>query len=456
MQADTLSDEQLVAQILAGNIKHFDELYRRNEHYLKAVITNTLLAHRGQDGCVETDDLFADVARKIFISLQSFNPSKAKFRTWATRIAINHTFDWLRKARIPLLESHPMDKDEEGPDLLGRLAAPGLLPLDAIAVTHTVNTILAVMQKCGNENLRGYLIGRFLLGISEKELASLMDVTPSSVRSNLSRAVSAFSEALRSHPDFKDADLTALSVIIREGALHLTQSQIDRVKDTDLAALLSAVCLEHLTFKEAATRLGLEGDAVKKLARKALCEIARTRIARHAAVVRNEELTERELSDISSYIDLALQGNAPARKIRAAAPDALGAFKPVIDLLAGVASLFSGAGPAKNLGDVLLECAQTKKRTLDQAANALGLDAHTFSRLLTNDVPPELKGDKAFAARIAQFLGVSTQSAGTLLAVARPATPSAVTRQSRRKSSGDQNALPLMRALVKKLYPPKK
>ena len=455
MQADALSDEQLVAQVLAGNTHHFDELYRRNEQYLKTVISNTLLAHRGQDGCVETDDLFAEVVRKIFKSLNTFNPGKAKFKTWATRIAINHTFDWLRKARLSIQESRPTDEDEQAPDPLGHLAAPGLLPLDSLCITQTVNTILAVMQKFGNENLRGYLIGRFLLGLSEKELASLMDVTPSSVRSNISRAVTAFSDALRSHPDFKDADLTALAVIIRDGALHLTQAQIDRVKDTELAALLSAVCLERLTFQQAAARLGLEGEAVKKIARKALCEVARTRIARQAAIARKEELTERELMDISSYIDLALQGTAPARQTRATAPDALGAFKPVIDLLAGIASLFTGAAPAKSLGDLLLERTQTKKRTLDQSAKALALDAHAFSRLLTIDVPPELKDDKAFATRIARFLDVSASSAGALLASARPATPSAVTR-SRGKPAGDQDILPRMRDLVKKLYPPKK
>ncbi|HEY3174609.1 MAG TPA: sigma-70 family RNA polymerase sigma factor [Candidatus Polarisedimenticolia bacterium] len=88
----SLSDEQLLAEVLAGRGADFEVLVRRHQGAVYNFILRML--HDPEDAL----DLTQEVFLKIFCSMERFDP-RFRFTTWMYRIASNAAIDQIRKRR---------------------------------------------------------------------------------------------------------------------------------------------------------------------------------------------------------------------------------------------------------------------------------------------------------------------------------------------------------------------
>ncbi len=108
--AEQLTDEGLVAAVLAGDRDRFGELVERYQgrlvNYLFRLLRNLDEAH----------ELAQEVFLKVYQALDRYDPSY-RFSTWVFRVAQNAAIDQIRKRRLKLVPIHRQDEGEsEGPE----------------------------------------------------------------------------------------------------------------------------------------------------------------------------------------------------------------------------------------------------------------------------------------------------------------------------------------------------
>ena len=111
---------------------------------------------------------------------------RSRFATWAYRIAVNASFDELRRRRRrPLLDVPEVDGEVPAVDVAGRLdvdAALKRLPHD----------------------YRAAVVLRDLCGLDYAEIAEVLEIRPGTVRSRIARGRSALVPLLGNRPDATD------------------------------------------------------------------------------------------------------------------------------------------------------------------------------------------------------------------------------------------------------------
>lgn len=108
--AEHLTDEGLVAAVLAGDRDRFGELVERYQgrlvNYLFRLLRNLDEAH----------ELAQEVFLKVYQALDRYDPSY-RFSTWVFRVAQNAAIDQIRKRRLKLVPIHRPDESEgDGPE----------------------------------------------------------------------------------------------------------------------------------------------------------------------------------------------------------------------------------------------------------------------------------------------------------------------------------------------------
>ncbi len=102
------SDQQLVAEVLAGDQEVFAELVRRYQgrltNYLYRLLRNADEAH----------DMAQEVFIKVYKALDRYDPSY-RFSTWLFRVAQNSAIDQLRRRRHRELSIEPRAGDDGEP-----------------------------------------------------------------------------------------------------------------------------------------------------------------------------------------------------------------------------------------------------------------------------------------------------------------------------------------------------
>lgn len=87
-----IADEQLVKEILEGNVELFRELVTRYQHRVLSVAYNVTLNQK------DAEDIAQEVFLQIYRSLSSFQ-FEAAFSTWVYRVTMNKALDWKRKRK---------------------------------------------------------------------------------------------------------------------------------------------------------------------------------------------------------------------------------------------------------------------------------------------------------------------------------------------------------------------
>lgn len=171
------SDEELVDQVLAGDIAAYDWLVLRYKERLYSVIYNMTSNHE------DTNDLLMETFDKAFRSLASYQKN-ASFYTWIYRIAFNRTINHLNKHKKRRGDMSLNDIDIEG--------AAEIQFADPQMRTGSQAAALSELQKKLNESLqrlseehRAAVILHDIEGLSHAEIAKIMDCTEGTVRSRL-------------------------------------------------------------------------------------------------------------------------------------------------------------------------------------------------------------------------------------------------------------------------------
>ena len=174
-----ISDARLVDESRRGDTEAFGQLVVRYERRVIKVIRRFMPDHE------IALDLTQEAFLRAFDRLEQFDPSR-RFGPWLFRIAVNLTYDHLRKlkrkGRWALFSEAGEDRlpDPESPD-----------PRDDRDLSQEVHMVLADVP----ETYRTVLVLRDLEGFSTSEVAAVTERSEATIRWRLAEARRMFKEA---------------------------------------------------------------------------------------------------------------------------------------------------------------------------------------------------------------------------------------------------------------------
>ena len=197
-RASGQEEKQLVRRAQGGDVAAFEELLRRNQQRVFAVVGGIL--RRRED----VEDVAQQVFVKAYFSLRRFD-LRSTFGTWLYKIAVNECWDYLRKKRVRRLV-YEADMSEEQVRQLDRVPEPAL---------GAVKEGGDAEQQAGQRDLLERLLGelddkdRLMLlmkeveGFSVEEIGKILDLNVNTVKVRLFRArgrlVEIYRKRLRTH-----------------------------------------------------------------------------------------------------------------------------------------------------------------------------------------------------------------------------------------------------------------
>ena len=163
-----LSDNELVARSLGGDVRSYEELVKRYERLVGRVI----YSYASRDAAVE--DLTQETFLRAYDRLGTFNP-EYRFKTWLLAIANNLGIDTLRRRR---------DVVEFNPDLHGRvMRGPEAAAAQAELSKSVQDAVISLPEAYGVP-----LVLRYAEGLSYAEIAEILDISIPALKSRLFRA----------------------------------------------------------------------------------------------------------------------------------------------------------------------------------------------------------------------------------------------------------------------------
>jgi RNA polymerase sigma-70 factor (ECF subfamily) len=174
-----VGDEDLVRLTQGGDNRAFDELVRRYQDKVYR-LSYKILRHE-EDAAEALQDAFLSAYR----GLKGFKV-QSTFSTWLYRIATNASLMKYRKRRslhVSLEQSQSSDEDAEP------LQVPdwSTQPLDALLDSETRHVMEEGIQRLPEE-LRTVFVLRDVEGLSNAEVAEVLELTVAAVKSRLHRA----------------------------------------------------------------------------------------------------------------------------------------------------------------------------------------------------------------------------------------------------------------------------
>jgi RNA polymerase sigma-70 factor (ECF subfamily) len=169
-----MHDSTLVERAKDGDLEAFGELVRRHEHGVRAVVFRLLDDERDVDEAVQ--DSFVQAWRNI----GRFRGDAAVF-TWLYRIAVNEALARLRRKRLPLVdldeaaERHLVDAD--------RARDP-----EHRAEAGELGAFVAARVRALAPEYRAPLVLRDVVGLSNEEVAAVLDLSVPATKSRIHRA----------------------------------------------------------------------------------------------------------------------------------------------------------------------------------------------------------------------------------------------------------------------------
>jgi RNA polymerase sigma-70 factor, ECF subfamily len=167
-------DQALLAAAQAGDIDAFAELIRRYEHRVRGV----LLCLLDDDRDVEeaTQDCFVQAWR----NLHRFRGDAAVF-TWLYRIAVNEALARLRRKRLPTTDiDEAAERIQVAPDSTQEPASA--------AEANEREAFLAGRIRALEPEYRAPLVLRDVIGLSNQEVADILELSLPATKSRIHRA----------------------------------------------------------------------------------------------------------------------------------------------------------------------------------------------------------------------------------------------------------------------------
>ena len=179
--SDSLSDEDLVVRVRAGDVRLFELLMRRyNARVYRAV--RAILRDEN-----EAEDVMQEAYVNAYAHLGDFS-GRARFSTWLTRIAVHEAFARLRRRRR-------VDSLEDSSDEVHPMAAPISDP-EQRASDSELRKILEDAIDVLPEGFRTVFVLRAVEQLSVRETADILDIPEETVKTRLHRARSTLQKHL--------------------------------------------------------------------------------------------------------------------------------------------------------------------------------------------------------------------------------------------------------------------
>ena len=177
--APTLSDQQLVERVQAGDKRAFDLLVLKYQHKIISLVGRYVKDHH------EAMDVSQEAFIKAYRALANFR-GDSQFYTWLYRIAINTAKNYLvaRNRRPPDVDVEVNEYGDYGSvDVMADVDTPENL----MARDQLQDKVFATLEKLPDD-LRMALTLREFEGMSYEQIAEVMDCPVGTVRSRIFRA----------------------------------------------------------------------------------------------------------------------------------------------------------------------------------------------------------------------------------------------------------------------------
>ena len=182
----TLSDEEVVARVLAGDTPLFEVLMRRHNQRVYRAVRSLL-----QDEA-EVEDVMQQAYVQAFTHLAQFEGG-SRFSTWLIRIAVNEALQYLRKrSRLVAIDGGADDEREEGMKLVERNTPDPERQTAERELVQLLETSIDALPASS----RMVLMLREVDGLSTAETAEVLSVSQDVVRTRLHRARALLRDAL--------------------------------------------------------------------------------------------------------------------------------------------------------------------------------------------------------------------------------------------------------------------
>jgi RNA polymerase sigma-70 factor, ECF subfamily len=172
MEGAAVEDRDLVGRARDGEVEAFAEIVRRYEGRVRSVLVRLL------DDDRDVEEAVQDCFVRAWRSLDRFRGDSALF-TWLYRIAVNEALMRLRRKRLPLAE---LDERTEA-----AVPAPSNDPALA-AEGVDLKAFLAARIRALEFEYRAPLVLRDVVGLSNQEVADVLDLTVPAAKSRIHRA----------------------------------------------------------------------------------------------------------------------------------------------------------------------------------------------------------------------------------------------------------------------------
>ena len=182
------SDEALMLQLQAGDLRSFDTLVKRWEkpllNYCYRMVNDIALA----------EDLRQEVFLRIYRSAKKYRAT-AQFSTWMYRIATNLCLDTLvkQKYRKEIPMTSYLESESEGLD--ERLIDPSDAPDAAVVKKETERHVRSALVRLP-EDQRVVVIMRHYNGMKFREIAEILECPISTVKSRMAAGMTRLSQML--------------------------------------------------------------------------------------------------------------------------------------------------------------------------------------------------------------------------------------------------------------------
>jgi len=214
-----LSDEQIVAQVLAGRTALFEVLMRRHNERV----------YRAARAIVRDDREAEDVMQQAYVNayahLRQFD-GRAAFATWLTRIAVHEALARVRR------RSRFESLDERVPREVTPMSPAPVPDPERQAIAREMAGVVEAAIDRLPDRAREVFVLREVQGLDTAETAASLGISEDAVKTRLSRAKAALRRDL----------LERVGVAAPE-AFHFHQSRCDRV----VAAVFDRIGERHLS-----------------------------------------------------------------------------------------------------------------------------------------------------------------------------------------------------------------
>lgn len=178
MDAQSLTDEEIVDKIQNGSVELFEVIVKR---YQKKLVNYIYRMIHDFDSAME---LCQEVFIKVYNSLDKYNPSY-KFTTWIHRISSNATIDWMRKKKIDAYSLDAGD-DDDSPSMSQQIPSNELSPLENLEMGQLLSRIESAINELPYI-YKQLIVLRHINELSYEEIAQTVDLPLGTVKNRIFR-----------------------------------------------------------------------------------------------------------------------------------------------------------------------------------------------------------------------------------------------------------------------------